>query len=224
MEGPCLGTEPAHFLKKHKPNQQFHRWWVKDKRGCPRELFRIWDGAGGNGPCSTQPCQPRLPFNPTKLPDLTPKPSQLCKLLPSFTQSFGCPPIFKDNQGSHPKNSARTLTLKKKTQTIYKQQKKLRQGLLLKSASSQNLVWTFQGSGDDNPNANVSFEGQRDKISTYSSPGWFLSHSQLCSLDEHRKVLIWKRIMWLVSGSLRGWNRENLVLHIFPEPVGILAE
>lgn len=151
---------------------------IEDERGCPREPFGIWEAETGRSRwewprcCSTQPRQPRasrLPFSPTTLPDLTPEPSQLCKLLPSFTQSFGRSPRFGANQGSHPKSSARTLTLVKKT--IYKQQKKLCQGLLLKSASSQTSVWTFQGSGDDNPNANVSFGGQKDKISTYSLSG-----------------------------------------------------
>lgn len=127
------------------------------------------EGAGGNGPCLTQPRASRVPFSPTTLPDLTPKPSQLGKFFPSFTRSFGCSPRFGANQGSHPKSSARTLTLVKKT--IYKQQEKLCQALLLKSAPLQNSAWTFQGSGDDSPNANMSFEGQKGKISVYSSSG-----------------------------------------------------
>lgn len=160
-----------------KPSQQSHGEGIRDKRGCPREMFRIWGAEVGmalellDSDVPAESSSTRLPFSPTKLPDLTPKPSQLCKLLPFFMQSVGCSPGFGANQGLHPKNSARTLTLKKKKKTIYKQQKKLCQGLLLKSASSQNSAQTFRGSGDANPTAYVSFEGQKDKISTYSSSG-----------------------------------------------------
>lgn len=202
VEGPHLGTEGAISSwnrKFHGSGDQGQAWLSQGAAQETEAGVSRWERPWC---CSTHPSQPRasrLISSPTKLPGLTPNPSQLCKLLPSLKQSFGCSPRFGANQGLHPKDSARTLILLKKP--IHKQQKKLCQGLLLKFASSQNPVQTFQGSGD--ANANVSFKGQKDKISTYSSSGWFLSCIQLCWMNP-RRFLMWKRIMWLVSGSLQG--------------------
>lgn len=88
----------AHFLMEQKPTISRvtgSRTSVDVPGSCSGSGKQGQEGADGNGPGAAQFSRPRtsrLPFSPTTLPDLTPKPSQLCKLLPSFMQSFGQSP------------------------------------------------------------------------------------------------------------------------------------